>query len=100
MNILAIWIFSHDPNMTVSVNGEILEVLELERMFGVKNAEPLTNKVRCIEMAKNYLMERHRIKYFDLLILNPMDMIHLVKDFGLSSNIEVCKFLMRISIFL
>ena len=92
MNILAIWIFSHDPNMTVSVNGEILEVLELERMFGVKNAEPLTNKVRCIEMAKNYLMERHHIKYFDLLILNPMDMIHLVKDFGLSSNIEVCKF--------
>lgn len=92
MNILAIWIFSHDPNMTVSVDGKILEVLELERMFGIKNGEPLNCKLKCIEMAKNYLMARHGIKYFDLLILNPMDMTHLVKDFNFSSDKEVCTF--------
>lgn len=92
MNILAVWIFSHDPNMTVSVDGEILEVLELERMYGVKNGEPLNGKLNCIEMAKKSLMQRHNIKHFDLLILNPMDMTHLVKDFNFSSDKEVCKF--------
>ena len=92
MNILAIWIFSHDMNMTVSVDGKILEVLELERMFGVKNAEPLNGRLNCFEMAKNSLMRRHNIKHFDLLILNPMDMTSLVKDFDFSSDKEVCKF--------
>ena len=56
--------------MTISKNGEILEVVEFERMTNVKNGGCLAqvgvkNPKLIITLVKDYLKGKYNIKYFD-----------------------------------
>lgn len=90
MNILSIYL-SHNASMTISKNGEILEVLELERLINVKNGggirhNPSRHPIQVISLAKRYLMDKYKIPHFDLLLLNPDDLTSLLNFFSFSEK--------------
>jgi carbamoyltransferase len=85
MNILSVYL-SHNASMTISKNGKILEVLELERFINTKNGggiyhTPANHPLQVIYLAKEYLMNRYNIIHFDLLLLNPNDLKYLLLRF-------------------
>lgn len=83
MYILSIFL-GHNASMSVSVDGNILEVLEFERVTNVKNGGCLAqvgvkNPKLIITLLKNYLKKKYNIKYFDLLLMNHLDIEFLRK---------------------
>lgn len=67
----------HNASVCVSQDGEILEVLELERLTNIKNGGWITqvavkNPKGIMKLAIDYLMSRYNIPHFDVLIMNQI----------------------------
>lgn len=96
MNILSIYL-GHNASMTVAVDGRILEVLEFERLTNIKNGGCMAqigvkNPKVIITIAKDYLMDKFKIKHFDLLLMNHHDIVQFRRDIFLSEK-EILKFM-------
>lgn len=95
MNILSVFL-GHNASMTVASNGEILEVLEFERITNIKNGGCLAqvgvkNPKVIMTIIKENLMRRYNIKHFDLLLMNHLDMLFLKKH-HFTSDEQILKF--------
>ena len=95
MYILSTYL-GHNASMTISKNGEILEVVEFERMTNVKNGGCLAqvgvkNPKLIITLVKDYLKGKYNIKYFDLLLFNHLD-ITMLRKHHFTSDKELLKF--------
>lgn len=95
MYILSTYL-GHNASMTVSKDGEILEVVEFERMTNVKNGGCLAqvgvhNPKIIMTLVKDYLKEKHKIKYFDLLLFNHLD-ITMLRKHHFASDKELLRF--------
>lgn len=95
MYILSTYL-GHNASMTVSKDGTILEVLEFERFTNVKNGGCLAqvgvkDPKLIMTLAKNYLKEKYKIKFFDLLLFNHLD-ITMLRKHHFTSDKELLKF--------
>ena len=95
MNILSVFL-GHNASMTISKDGEILEVLEFERLTNVKNGGCLAqvgvkDPKTIMTLIKDYLMVRFGVKHFDLLLLNEIDLSFLRKQ-HFTTDTELLKF--------
>jgi carbamoyltransferase len=95
MNILSVFL-GHNASMTISKDGEILEVLEFERLTNVKNGGCLAqvgvkDPKTIMTLIKDYLMGRFGVKHFDLLLLNQIDLSFLRKQ-HFTTDTELLKF--------
>lgn len=86
----------HNASMTVAKDGEILEVVEFERMTNVKNGGCLAqvgvhNPKMIMTLVKDYLKEKHRIKHFDLLLLNHL-CITMLRKHHFTSDKQLLRF--------
>lgn len=86
MNIISVYL-GHNASISVSKDGVILEVLELERLLNVKNAGAILqlgskNPKQTLTLAKSYLMKKYNISWFDLLLLNQYDMKTLLGSYN------------------
>jgi len=93
--ILSVFL-GHNASMTVSKDGEILEVLEFERMTNIKNGGCLAqvgvkNPKLIMSAVKEYLKSKYNIKGFDLLLLNQLDILFLRKH-HFTSDQAILKF--------
>jgi carbamoyltransferase len=85
MNILSVYL-GHNASMTIASDGQILEVLEFERITNVKNGGCLAqvgvkNPKAIMTIIKENLKTRYNIKHFDLLLLNHFDLSFLRKHY-------------------
>jgi carbamoyltransferase len=95
MNILSIFL-GHNASMTVARDGQILEVLEFERITNVKNGGCLAqvgvkNPKLIMTIIKENLKSRYGFKHFDLLLMNQLDMLFLKKH-HFTTDEQILKF--------
>lgn len=95
MNILSIYL-GHNASMTISIDSNILEVVEFERFVNIKNAGAvahtrLNRPLEIISLIKEYLMKKYRVRHFDLLVCNHDDIFNLRKQY-FSSEKEMLRF--------
>ena len=95
MYILSTYL-GHNASMTVSKDGDILEVVEFERMTNVKNGGCLAqvgvhDPKMIITLVKDYLKGKYQIKFFDLLLFNHLD-ITMLRKHHFTSDKELLKF--------
>lgn len=86
----------HNASMTVSIDGNILEVVEFERMTNVKNGGCLAqvgvkSPKLIISLVKDYLTSKYNIRRFDLLLLNHLD-IEFLRKHHFSSEKQILDF--------
>jgi len=95
MNILSVYL-GHNASMTVSKDGEILEILEFERITNIKNGGCLAqvgvkDPKAIMTLIKEHLMSKFKIKHFDLLLFNQLDILFLRKH-HFTTDPELLKF--------
>lgn len=69
---------SHNSSFAISYKGEILEVVELERLINVKNAALFfwgyhENVIEIITEVKNYFKNKYKVEIYDNVIYNSVD---------------------------
>lgn len=69
---------SHNASLAISFKGEVLEVVELERLINVKNAAFFywgnhTNIVELLTEIKNYFEKKYNVKKYHNVIYNSVD---------------------------
>ena len=95
MYILSAYL-GHNASMTIAKDGDILEVVEFERMTNVKNGGCLAQigvkspKV-IMSLVKDYLKEKYSIKHFDLLLLNHL-CITMLRKHHFTSTKQLLRF--------
>jgi len=68
---------AHNASVAISEDEEILEVVEIERLMGVKNSglffyESFSNPVEVLRHVKNYFMERYGAERYETIAINCM----------------------------
>jgi carbamoyltransferase len=74
---------SHNSSVTISYKGDILEVVDLERWIGVKNAAfyhhfPIKNPIEVTKEIYEYFKKKYNAFYYDNVIHNSCIDNHLV----------------------
>lgn len=70
---------SHNSSFTISKDGHILEVLELERFVNIKNVglmwylPKVKNSINTLHNVLNYFKVKYNVNYYENLICNPTD---------------------------
>jgi carbamoyltransferase len=59
---------SHNASITLELNNEILEIIELERLFGIKNYSLHINPERDLKTIVNYIESKYKFTEYDTLL--------------------------------
>lgn len=87
----------HNASMTIAIDGKVLEVVEFERMTNIKNGGCMAqigvkDPKTIITIIKDYLMNKYKVKKFDLLLMNHHDLVSFRRGIFLSEK-EILKFM-------